>query len=555
MAEPVTNLTPRDFVRLIFRRKHVFWISACVFAIAGLIGAHYWPVKYTGTTKFERRSDAAAGETLKGGTESFETVKLTLTHELVGLDAIERVVDQLGLTRGLPRDRSGRLTRRGEMMKDDMVRKLQRATQVDWEVKSEKLDLVAVSVTHSDPKLAKLIPDMLVKNYISRVSEQIIQRLSDSLAFLKGQVRDCSRRLQELTIQKVQFEAEHAGMMPEDPGALQERIQQIMTDLDTLRRQQNMAKQTLARLQGTQQTTTNAASQPTKLIRGPNPELARLKAQLQRARDSLDTAMTVHHMTDQHPTVITLRQKIAQLEKRIAETPREIVLQSVYEATGDAKQYGAAVAAAVSEIEITSREIDRLERRLAKLQQLQANFAPIRQDYLQIVDKVKKQQEELDRWRQRMTNVQMALAAEAAKRRTHLSTVQSAREQFRPSSPKLWAVLGLVAVGSLAFGAAMVFLANILDRSIKSVDEAIEYFGIEVHGVIAEIVTPGQRARQRLRKWTLGPIVALVVIIALSLSSMSIILRLRYPDEYQVWRTSPVSFVGRLLTGGLDQGG
>ena len=50
----------RNLVRQIFRRKTLFLLGAALAAIVGLLGAHYAPLKDTGRTVFERRTDAAA---------------------------------------------------------------------------------------------------------------------------------------------------------------------------------------------------------------------------------------------------------------------------------------------------------------------------------------------------------------------------------------------------------------------------------------------------------------------------------------------------------------
>ena len=62
-------------------------------------------------------------------------------------------------------------------------------------------------------------------------------------------------------------------------------------------------------------------------------------------------------------------------------------------------------------------------------------------------------------------------------------------------------------VGGLAFGAGLVFLANLLDRSVSTTEEAVHHFDLPVHGVIAEIVTARQQWVRRTKVWTIGPAV------------------------------------------------
>ncbi len=544
MPEESNKKTPREVLRMVFRRRYLFLLGSAVFMIGSLAGAHYVPLKYTGTARFERRSDVAADQGASGNAESFETVKLTLEHELVGRNAVEQVVEELGLTRGLPRNAAGELSLVGVAAKQQLVRELQRALKMKWEVRSKNVDLVAVSFTDKDLVLAQGFPNAIVKNYINRVSEQIVQRLTASRDFLVKQVVGCERRLGELDNTRLEFETEHAGAMPDHPGALQERIQQIVSDIDTLRLQQHTAKQTLARLGSLRQATTSPSSQPVQVVRGPNPELQRLQEQLRDFKDKLDAALTVSHMTEKHPTVKTLRAKIAQLEQRVKETPAEAVLQTVY-GTGirSSNDLAAQLAAAESSYEIATREMGRLEKRLDSYQTLMADFGPIRQKYMVMVKRIAKEQAEADGWQGRLTGIQMALAAEVAKRRTHLRAVEIAQKQFEPSFPKPSMVLAFAIFGGLAFGGGLVLLSNVQDRSITATEDVARHFDVPVHGVIGEIVPRRQKIAGRMRKWTVGSIVTVVVLAGLAASALSIMLRLRYPEQYEQWKASPVSYI------------
>jgi hypothetical protein len=169
-------------------------------------------------------------------------MKLSLTHDLKGENAIEAVVEKLGLTRGLPRDSEGELTTEGRRAKQELVRMIGDDTDVKWEVKSELLDLISVSVTHEDPNLAQQIPNELVKNYIESVHERLKTGLTLSLSFLKEQTTACQRRLTELDANRLAFEQEHAPLPLDSPGALVERIETTEARLADLRSEKKAAE-------------------------------------------------------------------------------------------------------------------------------------------------------------------------------------------------------------------------------------------------------------------------------------------------------------------------
>ena len=567
--------TPRDVLRALFRRWRVFVPAALVLMVLVLVAAHWVPLKYTGETIFERRLEAVGNPATGSESESFEAYGLRLRYDLAGYHAVEEAVEKLGLEQGLPRDSEGVLTTAGQMAKQQMVRKLMKDIDVRWDVRSAGVDRVSVTFTHTDPVLAQRMPDMLVKNYMDRISQQIILRLSLQRGFLDKKVQDVAAELVQLEAKRIQSETKHAGMMPGNPGILQERIQQVSTDIDTLRRQDAMAKKKLAGLEAymasftpaTTRPATNPtsqpATQPSQVVTGPNPELRRLENELTRIEGALDDALTVQRMTEKHPTVIQLRRKVEQLEEKIKNTPKEVELHRVYETDPRRRDDRALrrqmiaqrrddlllqLASARTEVEVTANELERLQQRLTSLQGLMANFGPIRQEYLKILKDIADKQTELRKWKGQLSGVQMALAGEVAKRRSHFETIQAARKQFRPTFPSLWMVLAGAVVGGLGLAGGLVFLTSALDRSISTSEEAAKHFDLPVHGVIGEIVTPRQRVRRKIKKWLFRPVVAIAIVMGLGLSTLSIVLWLRYPENFKTWKADPVGFVTRPVT-------
>jgi uncharacterized protein involved in exopolysaccharide biosynthesis len=543
MAETSGKKTPRDLLRVVFRRWRPFVLGASLFAIAAMLGGQLVPLKYTGETKFERRGDPASEENARARSESFETLKLTLQHELIGFDAVAKAAEDEGLMTGLPHGPDGQLTHQGIIARQELVNRLIRTLKVTWDVRSEQVDLVTVGFTHDDPLLAERMPNTLVRNYINRIGQQTVDRLTVSRDFLEKQVKECTTRVDDITKKRLEFEAKHAGALPDNPGALQQRIEVLTKDIDTVRVQNTMARDKVARFKALGLATTGPSSQPVQVIRGPNPELKALQGQLQKFQEDLDSALALNRMTENHPTIKMLRKKVEQLKEKIKETPEEAVIHSVYGVSQQSGDMAMQMAAAESEVEVTDRELQRLQAQLSEHQRVMANFAPIRQEYIQMLEKQREVEAERTRWQQRQSGVQMDLAAEIANRRTHLSAVQVAQKQSKPSSPSLLMVLALALGGGLAFGSGLVFLTQMLDRSISTTEEAARHFGLPIHGVTEEIVPPRLRARRRMRRWILGPVISFVVLAALVVSAVNIAIWLEYHDLYAEWRRSPVGFL------------
>jgi len=579
MAETSGKKTPRDLLRVVFRRWRLFVLGASLFATAAMLGGQLAgelrlvPLKYTGETKFQRRSDAAAEETARARSESFETLKLTLQHELIGFDAVAKAAEDEGLMTGLPHGPDGQLTHQGIIARQALVNRLMlpQTLKVTWDVRSEQVDLITVGFTHDDPLLAERMPNTLVRNYINRTGQQTVDRLTASRDFLEKQVKECTTRLDEITKKRLEFEAKNARGLPDNPGAIQQRIETLTRDIDRVRVQNTAARDKLARFKALGLAATGPSSQPVQVVKGPNPELKALQDQrrdLQKELDSakedhrkyqeaLETAIAINRMKDQHPTVKALGDKIMQLvektksleaniaglDEKIKQIPQEAVIQSVYGVSQQPADVAMQMAAAESEVAVTDRELERLQTQLSEYQAIWTNFAPIRQEYIQMLEKQREVDTERTSWQKRQSEVKMALDAESANRRTHLSAVQLAQKQSNPTSPSLLMVLILALGGGLAFGSALVFLTQMMDRSISTTEEAARHFGLPIQGVIEEIVPPRLRARRRMRKWILGPAISFVVLAALAVSAVNITVWLAYHDRYDEWRRAPVGFL------------
>lgn len=265
---------------------------------------------------------------------------MTLQHELVGTNAVEAAAEELEKKRllpALPRGQDGKLTTEGRMLRQEVVRNLSADLKVIFEVRSKEVDLVSVSFTDPDPRLAQELPNTLITNYIDRISEQIVTNLTSSRDFLQTKVDEANTRLAELTRKRIDFETKYAGMLPDNPGALQQEIQRIATDTDTVRRQQALAKQKLDQIrvilgrsaapeddgsaaapEGVGSATESALSAERE-YKDATQDLARLQDQQQQYQRSLDESRTLLHMTEKHPRVVALRKQIDALDKRITE--------------------------------------------------------------------------------------------------------------------------------------------------------------------------------------------------------------------------------------------
>ena len=515
-AEGGMDRPPRP-ARLVRRRRFHFCVGFLVTAAVLLIVVHFTPLSYTGTTTFERRSDAADTARGKGGADSYATLKLGLMHYLVGEEAVAKAVEGLGLTRGLSRNSEGKLTPAGKIARQKLIRKIRQEIKVDWEVKSDFLDLVSVSVTDPDPVLAQQIPNELVKNYIEDVHDKLRRRLTASLQFLMKQTDTCRTRLRELDANRLAFEAEHAPLPLDSPAALAEGIEQTEARLAGLESRKRAAEIRLW-----------AAQRKFGCLWGNSPDLAKALTLELTSRSAAEVASRPTAVPGcelvvvgwfeplTHPTIVP--------ERSEAETQLELTRVN---ALIDAKVNWEL---AKGEVEDLKRAAKSVAKRLVELQALEARFAPKVLQYREMKQEIKDERVELALWEKRMTEVQATLSAEVAKRRTHLQAVQAAEEQLLPTSPRLRPLLLWTLVGSVLVGIVVSILPT-MRRMIS--------------GGKAPPVKPGGR----LVRVACGVLVV-ILLVAVAAGTFSLVLKLHHPPLYGEWQSDPLAFLWRILMEG-----
>lgn len=537
MAESENKFSPHDLLRLIFRRRYLFLVGAASVAIAVMVGSHYVPLKYTGKAIFEMGVESTA-QPISQSSNDMVTMQERLQHDLTGLGAIGEAANELGLTRNLPRDAQGRLTEEGRARQQRMFEGLAKGVEILLEARSNQENLVSVKFTSEDKKFAQQMPNVLVAAYINRTFDRIRNGLKDQCEFLRAKVIDYDKVTEKAQARQTKFEIEKVGFLPESPGMLQEKILRKRSDADILRQHHVAEGATIAKLRAIGEggaTTNPSGSQIMQL----NPELASLKIDLQKAKDQRTECLSIKDMTPSHPQVLALNEHIARLEQQIAETPSAAANQADVRDT---------LSMLTEEYKTEADLLTRHEADLAHLEELWAKFGSVRQEWLGLVKERDDRAAEAKHWRGKLENADSLLVASVNNRLTHLKTIQPAQALSYPSSPTAQSIHGLAIAAGLAVGILLVILSKVLDRTIGTSEQVTSYFGLPVCGVIAEITTARQRWLRKARRYTLGPMVAIILVAMLFLSSMSVSLRLQNPVRYWQLRTAPFAFLQEYIT-------
>ncbi len=506
MSEKIeSNNTFLEALKVIMRYRWLFLVAASVGAISILLVSLAVPLKYTATAVFESHTDAAVEGTGPSKNETFRVHKMTLRQELAGPQAVMKAFDELGLKFKNEDDKLG------------LARQVSNRIKIRWRVKADRVNLVEVEFSDSNRRLAEAIPNILVRNYIKFVSDRIVRRLEGSRDFLVKQVSKWNKKVAELKKKDIEYSTRYGMALGDGPKMLRERIEQMEIEIDALKRQKNIVAQRaeyLRRISVSSRITT-------------------LNGKLRKLRDELERALTVGHMTINHPKVLALRKRIEKVVYQIEQIKSGKSNEGADTESLTSSGIMYQLASAEAEEKTIEEEIEKLEHQLEGYRNVISKAGPVLYSYSQIQEELAYAQHQAVIWQKKLADIETALEGEKAKRRTQLKEVQLARSTDRPISPRLWTVLIFALAGGFAFGYVFTFGVDSMDNTIRSPEEIVEEFGLPVAGVIDEIIPDSQKTLSKVKRNTFGLIVGLILVTGLLLSSGIVVLRLKYPQRYE----------------------
>lgn len=573
MAVKGERRTPRDWLRIAFRRRNLFLLSAAGFALVVLIAAAQVPPRYTASAILERNSSLAAME--GGKPADFTVIKSQLEQDLAGRSAIRRAL-LFGYREALPPPPAGvdpattergafermlasgkvlsfrmgeyelqGLTPQDEQRLEELVDEIRQDVRIRWNVSSDLIDQVTVTYTHSDPLLATAIPRILLHQYelmvagaMERQADQLRVKHEQELATAELELANArNNRIRKQNENPIGIGMGTTALWMRWQAAEDEvaRVQRSLEDeQETLLRLRTMAGGTLAA-----QPPGTAESQPSQVMMMRNPEHDRLRTQRLQVEAQLNTAVASGKL-ETHPDVRTFRARLAQIDEQLAQAP-EMLETPVYDM--QPSMLSLRIVEADDRIRRLERELEAAKEQASRAEVRMHDSENQRREYEQAQAEEELQLETVRRLRQQIADSRSRYEPTLAGGGTQIRRIQEPVAPYRPSYPTLFMIFAVAIVGGLGFGGALIFLVSSMDRSIATTEDAARHFDTQVYGVIGEIVSPEVRRRRQWRRWTVGPLVGSVVVAALALASLHNVLWLHNPEAFRRWQQDPTGFV------------
>lgn len=304
------EFTLADVKRVV--RKHWWVVPTCAlgFGAAGVLVATQIPKQYTSQTLVLVSRPAVPEEYVKPViTEDLGQRLSSMKGEILSRSRLEPIIEKLNLY----------VTERSKLHMEDLVDRLRKAVEISPleampGTQDRSLPGFEVKVTFNNPKYAQQICTEITSMFLAQNERALEQQASRTTSFIGRQLDDAKAKLDEQDARLAQFKRQYIGLLPEEG-------QNNLTLLTTLNSQLDANTQALSRAQQDKAFNETLLNQQEANWKGAQTEQnpQNLEDQLRARQEQL--AVLESRYTEEHPDVVKLKNEIAELKKKIDESP------------------------------------------------------------------------------------------------------------------------------------------------------------------------------------------------------------------------------------------
>ncbi len=373
-----------------------------------------------------------------------------------------------------------------------------------------------ISFTASDPHTAQLVCGEITSLFLSENLKSREDSAEGTTEFLKGQLADAKKSLDEQDAKLAAFQRQYVGKLPgEETSSVQ-----MLTSLNT---QLEAATQSLARMEQqksydesmlAQQSANAQPALPSLAMTGPPPPPAASQAQELEMQKLLaqEADLTAHYTAD-YPDVITIRRNIADLRRKMAVGPASVASvpsaapSRVVESPAT-QQIRAQIRALDLGINDARREQGSIQNAVHVYQDRISSSPQVQEEYKQLTRDYSTAQTFYDRLLSEMNNAKMATDLERRQEGEQFRVMDQPNLPDSPNYPKrpIFAMGGLA--GGLALGLLIVGLLEYRDTALRTERDVWAFTKLPTLAIIAltseEASVPGAPKRGFL-PWKTAP--------------------------------------------------
>jgi len=463
-----------------------------IFTVA-LLFAAFWPATYLSTGNILIEQQAIPQDFVRSSVSSYADERVQVISQRVMTSAnLLGIIERFKLYGD---DRES-MTREAlvERMRKDIKLNMISAGVLDAGGSAKKATIAfSVGFESESPEVAARVANEVVSLYLKENLETRMQQVEGSTEFLTSEAEKIRLRVAELEARLAEFKQKNYDRLPEFSAANQQSIGSAATELrdvdfrlNALDQRVDFIDTQLAQMDPHGQAVTGSGER----LMGPADRLRALRLELSAA---------LSQYTPKHPTVISLQEEIAELEKIVAE--------------GNANPSGAAPdnpayiqltaqrREAASERDALRARRGQLQATIARYQRSQAEMPAIEAEYGAMVREVEAEQAKYAELRQKQMTAQLSQNLESEQKGERFTLIEPPVQPQKPIRPNRPAILAIGLMLALGGAVAVVALLEALDNRVRGRREVLALLGVPPLAVIPWVAAPEvkDQARRKVR--------------------------------------------------------
>ena len=493
--------TIQDYLDIGLRRKWYIIIPLVICVLGSFGVCKYLPKVYKATTLILVQPQAIPENYVRATiTDTVANRLNTISQEILSRTRLEKVIQEFDL---YPKIRKTRPL-------EEIVEIMRKAIEV--KVQEPRRDATtnsfSISYEGEEPKIVMLVTNKLAALFIEENLRVREDRAEGTSEFLSKELQGMDERLKHKEYEIRNFRERAMGQLPQQLDANLRILERLQQQIKTTNESLRAAEDRIIVIQN--QIELIKKREPTQIVRvgsqgdisvdrGEDP----LIAQLRNLKSDLAVAQSKYK--ENHPDVIDLKRKIADIEPKIKELMRKTQEQGVSEQkltppsldpetqrllTQYTEQYHAAVLETKrlreeekelkQQIAFYQRRIEDTPRREQELALLTRDYDLVKTNYQSLLDK--------------KIQAQMAQNLEHKQQGEQFKILDPARVPEKPVKPDRNKILLIGAVVGLALGLGLTWFRETMDQSFHTVSDVESYLGLPVLATIPNLKEEERKA-------------------------------------------------------------
>lgn len=422
----------------------------------------------------------------------------TISQEILSRSRLESLISRFSLYPDL-RDRSS---------SEEAVERMRRDIQLDLKGsapgRGSATTAFALSYRGADPQTVALVTNTLASFYIEENLRARERQATGTAEFLRVQLAEAKKRLDEQEARVSSFRRRYLGELPQ-------QMQANLAALDSLTAQLRTNNDNQVRMAERRDQLSTQLAQARIDAGGPEPDEVRLA----RLKQTLATLRIRY--TDLWPDIIRIKDEIARLEQDMA-APKPKPAPKAPDAplSPEVVRLQGLLQMSETELKLAKADEQRIRTAMDQYRGRVENTPKNEQEFQEMTRDYESTKELYQNLSKRYDEAQLAESMEQRQKGEQFKILDSAVPATSPTAPRRARLLLVSVAISLALGAGIMVIAEVLDTSFHAVGDLRTYVTVPVLVSIPQIVTELDARRRRWRFRLFATCVVIGVLIVAS---------------------------------------